>query len=106
MKIYGDTRSGNCYKLKLLCSLLSLEHEWIDVDILAGETRSDAFLAMNPNGEIPVCVTDSGDIITLSNAILYCLGAGTVSGRTTVSRRRACSNGNFLSNTAMNRASP
>jgi glutathione S-transferase len=76
MKIYGDVRSGNCYKLKLLCSLLSLEHEWIAVDILAGETRSDAFLAMNPNGEIPVCATDSGEIITQSNAILYFLGAG------------------------------
>jgi len=76
MKIFGDVRSGNCYKLKLLCSLLALEHEWIAVDILAGETRSDAFLAMNPNGEIPVCVTDSGEIITQSNAILYYLGAG------------------------------
>ena len=76
MKIYGDAQSGNCYKLRLLCSLLAIEHEWVDVDILAGETRSDAFLAMNPNGEIPVCVTDSGEIITQSNAILYFLGAG------------------------------
>jgi glutathione S-transferase len=75
MKIYGDARSGNCYKARLLCSLLSIEHEWIEVDILAGETRSDAFLAMNPNGEIPVCVTDSGEIITQSNAILYFLGS-------------------------------
>jgi glutathione S-transferase len=75
MKIYGDVRSGNCYKLKLLCALLSLRHDWVAVDILQGETRSDSFLAMNPNGQIPVLVADSGEIITQSNAILYYLGA-------------------------------
>jgi glutathione S-transferase len=76
MKIYGDTRSGNCYKLKLLCALLSIEHEWISVDILRGESRSDAFLKMNPNGQIPVCITDDDVIVTQSNAILYYLGQG------------------------------
>ena len=76
MKIYGDAKSGNCYKLKLLCALLSIEHEWIAVDILRGESRSDEFLAMNPNGQIPVCVTDDDAILTQSNAILYYLGQG------------------------------
>jgi len=76
MKIYGDVRSGNCYKLKLLCALLSIEHDWIAVDIVRGETRSDSFLAMNPNGQIPVCVTADGEVITQSNAILYYLGQG------------------------------
>lgn len=76
MKIYGDVRSGNCYKLKLLCALLSIEYDWIAVDILRGETRSEEFLAMNPNAQIPVCVTDDGAILTQSNAILYYLGQG------------------------------
>lgn len=73
MKIYGDTKSGNCYKLKLICGLLDIEHEWIPVDILRGETRSEDFLKLNPNGQIPVCVTDSGEVLTESNAILYYL---------------------------------
>ena len=76
MKIYGDILSGNCYKLKLLCSLLSIHHEWISIDIMAGETRSDEFLALNPNGQIPVCVTDDADLLTESNAILYFLSQG------------------------------
>lgn len=76
MKIYGDVRSGNCYKLKLLCALLSIEHDWVAIDILRGETRSEEFLAMNPNAQIPVCVTDDGAILTQSNAILYYLGQG------------------------------
>jgi glutathione S-transferase len=73
MKIYGDTNSGNCYKLKLICALLAIEHEWIPVDILKGDTRSENFLALNPNGQIPVCVTTRGDVLTESNAILYYL---------------------------------
>ena len=76
MQIYGDVRSGNCYKLKLLCALLDIEHDWIPVDIMQGETRSDSFLAMNPAGQIPVCVTDDGEVLTQSNAILYYLGQG------------------------------
>jgi glutathione S-transferase len=74
MEIYGDTRSGNCYKLKLLCALLSINHDWIPIDILKGETRSEQFLALNPNAQIPVCVTDEGAVLTQSNAILYYLG--------------------------------
>jgi len=73
MKIYGDIYSGNCYKLKLICALLALEHDWIPIDILRGETRSDSFLALNPNGQIPVCVTDDNAVLTESNAILFYL---------------------------------
>ena len=76
MQIYGDVKSGNCYKLKLLCALLSIEHDWIAIDILQGETRSDHFLSLNPNGQIPVCVTDDTAILTQSNAILFYLAEG------------------------------
>ena len=75
MKIYGDIYSGNCYKLKLICALLDIEHDWIPVDIMRGETREDSFLALNPNGQIPVCVTDDGEVLSESNAILYYLAA-------------------------------
>lgn len=75
MRIYGDIYSGNCYKLKLICGLLDIEHDWIPVDIMRGETREDGFLALNPNGQIPVCVTDDGEILSESNAILYYLAA-------------------------------
>ena len=73
MKIYGDNQSGNCYKLKLVCSLLAITYEWIPIDILKGETRSKSFLELNPNGQIPVCVSDEGEVLTESNAILFYL---------------------------------
>ncbi len=76
MKIYGDARSGNCYKLRLICALLGVAHEWIPVDVVQGDTRRSEFLALNPVGQIPVCVTDDGDVLTESNAILFYLAHG------------------------------
>lgn len=73
MKIYGDIYSGNCFKVKLTCSLLSLSYQWLPVDLLKGETLTESFLAMNPAGKIPVVEMDSGEILTESNAILYYL---------------------------------
>ncbi|MFI8383767.1 glutathione S-transferase family protein [Pseudomonas sp. NPDC079086] len=70
VKVYGDYRSGNCYKIKLMLHLLDQPYEWIAVDILKGETQSDAFLAKNPNGKIPVLELEDGTCLWESNAIL------------------------------------
>ncbi|WP_068545569.1 glutathione S-transferase family protein [Thalassotalea crassostreae] len=70
MIVYGDINSGNCYKVKLLLTLLGIEHQWQHVDIIAGETKSDNFLSINPSGKIPVVVFDDGKTLTESNAIL------------------------------------
>ncbi|MCP4186371.1 MAG: glutathione S-transferase, partial [Gammaproteobacteria bacterium] len=73
MKIYGDIYSGNCYKLKLACALLSIPHEWVAIDIMKGESLTESFLQMNPVGKIPALETDSGEYLSESNAILYYL---------------------------------
>jgi len=75
VKIYGDIQSGNCYKVKLLCALLDIEHEWIHVDILAGETGTPEFLAKNPNGKIPLLELVDGRCLSESNAILNFLAS-------------------------------
>lgn len=76
MNIYGDGRSGNCYKLQLLMSLLGRDYQWVPVDIMAGETRTEAFRTLNPNGKIPLLVTDDGRCLSESNAILHFLAEG------------------------------
>lgn len=76
MKIYGDIQSGNCYKIKLLCSLLDVQHEWVHVDIMAGDTSNAEFLQKNPNGKIPLLELEDGRCISESNAILNYLAAG------------------------------
>jgi glutathione S-transferase len=75
MKIYGDIRSGNCYKIKLLTALLDLDHDWIHVDILAGETRAGPYLAKNPSGKIPLLELADGRLLAESNAILNYLAS-------------------------------
>ena len=76
MKIYGDLQSGNCYKLKLLCALLEIPHEWIAINIQAGDTQSKAFLTKNPNGRVPLLELDDGRLLAESNAILCYLATG------------------------------
>lgn len=69
--------SGNCYKIRLTAALLGIALERRDYDILAGETRTAAFLAnVNANGRIPVLQV--GDrFLPESNAACFFLGDGT-----------------------------
>jgi len=76
MKIYGDMISGNCYKVKLLCNILNIGHEWIDMDIMAGDARTEDFLEKNPNGKIPLLELEDGRFLAESNAILFNLAYG------------------------------
>ncbi|ELH4920399.1 glutathione S-transferase family protein [Vibrio vulnificus] len=70
MIVYGDLQSGNCLKVKLLLSLLGIEHQWKHVNILENETQTSEFLSLNPNGKIPTVVFDDGRVLCESNAIL------------------------------------
>lgn len=76
MKIYGDIQSGNCYKIKLLCSLLQIKHQWLHLDILAGDTQQAQFLTKSPNGKIPLLELPDGRCLSESNAIVNFLAAG------------------------------
>lgn len=75
MKIYGDIQSGNCYKIKLLAEILNINHDWVVVDILKGETQSSAYRSKNPAGKIPLLELDDGRTLSESNAILNYLAS-------------------------------
>lgn len=68
--MYGDNKSGNCYKIALTSALLNIEHEWIDIDILNHETTTSEFLQKNPNGKVPLLELDDGRCLSESNAII------------------------------------
>lgn len=76
MKIYGDPASGNCLKVKFTADYLGLSYDWIDIDILKGESRTPEFLAMNPFGQTPTVRLDDERILTQSNAIMLHLAEG------------------------------
>ncbi len=74
--IYGDSISGNCYKLQLACAQLDIDYVWHEIDIMAGKTRTEEFLAMNPNGKVPLLALSDGRYLSESNAILSYLAEG------------------------------
>ena len=70
MKIYGDTNSGNCLKVKWVCDHLAIPFSWIGVDTMKGGSRTAEFLRLNPFGQVPTVVFDDGRTLSQSNAII------------------------------------
>lgn len=75
--VYGMAASGNCHKVRMALDLLGLPYSWQETDLMQGATRSPQFLAMNPNGKVPVLAIDGEVFLPESNAILWYLGEGT-----------------------------
>jgi len=76
MLIYGDSKSGNCLKVKWTADRLGLPYTWHEIDILKGESRTPAFLAMNPAGQVPAVQFQDGHMLAQSNAIVLHLAEG------------------------------
>jgi glutathione S-transferase len=77
LRLYDYYDSGNGYKVRLALAQLAIPYRLIEVDIIKGETRTAEFLAMNPNGRIPLLALENGDHLAESNAILCYLAEGT-----------------------------
>ena len=75
IKLYDFELSGNCYKLRLLMSILGIDYTIVPVDFYPGrEHKSAAFLKLNPLGQLPV-IDDDGLILRDAQAILVYLAA-------------------------------
>lgn len=70
--LYHHPLSGHAHRARLFLSLLGLDADVVDIDLLKGEQKSPDFLGKNPFGEVPVL--EDGDVILAdSNAILVYL---------------------------------
>jgi glutathione S-transferase len=76
MRIFGDSISGNCMKVRWTADYLQRSYEWIETSVLSGETRSPEFLALNRAGQVPLVILDDGRPLAQSNAILLHLAEG------------------------------
>jgi len=76
MTLYDYLDSGNGYKIRLVLAQLEKHYNWVELDILANETRTPGFLAKNPNGRIPALQLADGTCLAESNAILWYLAEG------------------------------
>jgi len=72
MKLYYHPISGHAHRAHLFLSLLGLDFGLVEVDLLKAEQKSEAFLKLNPFGQVPV-LEDDGVVIADSNAILVYL---------------------------------
>ena len=75
--IYGMQDSGNCYKPRLLLSLLGRPFRHVEVSMLDGGTKRREFVALNPKGQVPLLALEDGRTLSESDAILCFLGEGT-----------------------------
>lgn len=78
IKLFSCIGSGNCFKPWLAMTQIGTPFETILIDVLAGEQKSPEYLRINPLGVVPYLVTESGQGIGESNAMLWYLAEGSV----------------------------
>jgi maleylacetoacetate isomerase len=70
VKLYGFFRSSASYRARIALNFKGIAYENVEIDLRAGTSaqRSEEFLALNPEGLVPVLV-DGGHAISQSVAI-------------------------------------
>lgn len=74
--LYDYLPSGNGYKCRLVMKALGMPYELKEMNIVAGATRTPEYLAVNPNGKIPLLVVPGRGPIAESHAIISYLAEG------------------------------
>jgi glutathione S-transferase len=77
MLLYDSVISGNCYKVRLLFSLLGIEYERHEVDVIDRSGRGELLGDLNPGLRVPTLVLDDGRPLAESDAILFYFAEGT-----------------------------
>jgi maleylacetoacetate isomerase len=70
VKLYDYFRSSAAYRVRIALNLKGQPAERVFVHLRNGAQRDDDYLALNPQGLVPTLVTDGGDVLTQSLAIV------------------------------------
>lgn len=68
--LYGYWRSSASYRVRIALALKGLDYDYIPVNLLKGEQRDAAYLAINPLALVPSLKTTDGAVLTQSLAII------------------------------------
>jgi glutathione S-transferase len=75
--LYDNPVSANCYKVRLLLSLLGIEFERRELSVVDHSDRERLLGGLSPSLNIPTVVLDDGRPLAESNAILWHFAEGT-----------------------------
>lgn len=67
--LHGYWRSGTSYRTRIALNAKGLAFEQVTHNLMAGEQRSEAFRALNPQGLVPALEAD-GEVLIQSTAII------------------------------------
>ena len=70
MKLFDYFRSSAAYRVRIALNLKGVAPERAFVHLRRGAQREDEYLALNPQGLVPSLVTDTGEVLTQSIAII------------------------------------
>jgi maleylacetoacetate isomerase len=70
MKLYNYFRSSASFRVRIALELKGLAYEYAAVHLVKGEHRKGEYAAVSPTGLVPTLVTDSGEALEQSMAII------------------------------------
>ena len=77
LRLYNSQLSGNCYKVRLLLTLLGIPFERIEMDVVDRSNRLELLGGKNPALRVPTLELEDGTHLAESNAILWYFADGT-----------------------------
>ena len=75
--LYDNPASGNCYKVRLIFSLLDIEFERQQLSVVDRSDRAEVLGGLSPSLNVPTVVLEDGRPLAESNAILWFFADGT-----------------------------
>lgn len=75
--LYENPVSGNCYKVRLILSLLGIEFERRQLSVVDYSNRAEVLGGLSPSLNVPTVVLEDGRPLAESNAILWYFAEGT-----------------------------
>jgi maleylacetoacetate isomerase/maleylpyruvate isomerase len=70
MKLYNYFRSSASFRVRIALQLKGLSYEYIPVHLVKGEQKKEAYMAISPSALVPTLVTDDGQTLEQSMAII------------------------------------
>jgi glutathione S-transferase len=75
--LYDNPVSGNCYKVRLILTLLGIEFERRELSVVDHSDRAEVLGGLSPSLNVPTVVLEDGRPLGESNAILWYFADGT-----------------------------